>query len=116
MKDKHTIYISSGYVYAVNQKTGVHDWGHGEVDIALPTIKQIEFYRRKYPNAQVIDLEPDLFSKMFKKMVKLTKENKKLKEKQICLNLPFVKDLVEKLKTSPQEIINENKFMSVRWQ
>lgn len=116
MKEKNVIYIGSGYVWAVNLKTGIHDWMHGEIKGEVNTEEQLQLFRKKYPKAQIIELHPDLFPSLFTKIVKLTKENKRLKEKQMCLNLPFVKDLVEKLKIPPQEIINENKYMSVRWQ
>lgn len=115
MKEKYIIYIGSGYVWAVNLKTGEHDWMHGKIK-GENTEEDLQIYRKKYPKARIIELEPDLILKMFNKIVKLTKENKRLKEKQMCLNLPFVKDLVGKLKIPPQEIINENKYMSVRWQ
>lgn len=81
MKDKHTIYIGSGYVWAVNQKTGVHDWMHGQIPPELSTKEEVQLYRKKYPKAQIIELEPNLIPNLFNKIVKLTKENKKLKEK-----------------------------------
>lgn len=81
MKEKYVIYIGSGYVWAVNQRTGEHDWMHGQIPPELSTIEEVGLYRKKYPKAQIIELEPNIIPNLFNKIVKLTKENKRLKEK-----------------------------------
>lgn len=81
MKEKYIIYIGSGYVWAVNLKTGVHDWMLDEKVFPEKVEQQIQLFLKKYPKAQIIELEPNLIPNLFNKVVKLTKENKRLKER-----------------------------------
>jgi len=81
MREKHIIYIGSGYVWAVNLKTGIHDWMLDEKVFPEKVEQQIQLFLKKYPKARIIELEPNLIPNLFNKVVKLTKENKKLKEK-----------------------------------
>lgn len=81
MKEKYIIYIGSGYVWAVNLKTGVHDWMLDEKVFPEKVEQQIQLFLKKYPKARIIELEPNLIPDLFNKVVKLTKENKRLKER-----------------------------------
>lgn len=81
MKEKYIIYIGGGYVWAVNLKTGIHDWMLDEKVFPEKVEQQIQLFLKKYPKAQIIELEPNLIPNLFNKVVKLTKENKRLKER-----------------------------------